>query len=234
MKMINNNKSTLILKRLRNIVFNDRLGSYCGAIFFTFWIGQRLYFNYTEHFTFTVGALAWWLITLQFCIFVIAYFTRRKAREQAHGFIEVVFPFFCAGLPFALIMDYPFKPLGYSIASLKPLSTLLIIGGTMVVISGAIFLRKSFSIMTEVRMPVFAGIYGVTRHPMYLGSMATALGTLFQNFGLWNCFIFVVFCICQVYRARREENKIMKTYTDYEDYLKQVGWLWKIGRRRIS
>ena len=231
--MITNRKSTLILKRLRNIFFNDRLGSYFGAIFFTFWIGQRLYFNYTEHFTFTIGALTWWLITMQFCIFVIAYFTRSKAREKAHGFIEVVFPFICAGLPFVLIMDYPFRPLAYNIVSLKPLSTLLVIGGTLIVISGAIFLRKSFSIMTEVRMPVFTGIYGVTRHPMYLGSMITALGTLFQNFGLWNCFIFMAVCICQVYRATSEENKIMKTCSDYKNYIRQVGWLCKIGRRKI-
>ena len=131
-------------------------------------------------------------------------------------------------------MDYPFRPIAYNIVGLKLLSIFLVIGGTLVVTSGVIFLRKSFSIMTEVRRPVFSGIYGVTRHPMYLGSMATALGTLFQNFGLWNCFIFVAFCICQVYRGTREENKIRKTCSDYRDYLRQVGWLWKIGRRRIT
>jgi len=233
MKIIKN-KSILIFKRLRNIIFNDRFGSCFGAIFFTVWIGQRLYFNYTEHFTFTIDALTWWLITLQFCIFVIAYFTRCKAREKAQGFIDVVFPFICAGLPFVLIMDYPFRPTTYNIVRLKHLSTVLVIGGTLVVVSGVVFLRKSFSVLTEVRRPVLTGIYGVTKHPMYLGSMATALGTLFQNFGLWNCFIFVAFCICQVYRATREENKIMKTYSDYRDYMGQVGWLWKFGKRRIA
>jgi protein-S-isoprenylcysteine O-methyltransferase Ste14 len=103
--------------------------------------------------------------------------------------------------------------------------------GTLVIIAGVFFLRKSFSIMTEVRKPVFNGIYRFTRHPMYLGSVMTALGTLFQNFGLWNCFIFVVFCSCQIYRATREETKIMRMFSEYREYASQVGWLLKIGER---
>jgi protein-S-isoprenylcysteine O-methyltransferase Ste14 len=226
-------KTVFNLTRLRNLIFNDRFSSGFGALFFTFWIGQRVYFDYARLFTFTLYALTGWLITFQFCIFVISYLIRCKAREHAHGFIEVVFPFICAGMPFALVLEYPFRPVTYNIVYLRPLSTALVIGGTLVIIAGIIFLRESFSIMTEVRKLVFNGIYRITRHPMYLGAMLTALGALFQNFGLWNCFIFIIFCICQVYRATREEIKIMRIFAEYREYSSRVGWLWKIGRQRI-
>ena len=67
-------------------------------------------------------------------------------------------------------------------------------------------LRKSFAIMTEVREPVFDGIYRWTRHPMYVGSMLTAAGALLQNFSAWNGLVGLAFCACQVYRARLEER----------------------------
>ncbi|MBW1706655.1 MAG: hypothetical protein JRJ86_16065 [Deltaproteobacteria bacterium] len=75
--------------------------------------------------------------------------------------------------------------------------------------------------------------YRITRHPMYAGSMITAFGTLFQNRRPWNCFVFVVFCIFQVYRATREERKIMRVFAEYGEYISCVGWLWKLGRRKV-
>jgi protein-S-isoprenylcysteine O-methyltransferase Ste14 len=232
--MSNNQETALSSTRLRKLMFNARFGSWCGALFFTFWIAQRIYFNLEQHFAFTFYALAWWLITLQYCIFVTSYLTRYEAKQKAQGFLETVFPFICAALPFLLIVDFPFRPQTYDIACLRFVSTSFVIGGTLVVIAGIISLRKSFSIMTEVRKPVMKGIYRMTRHPMYVGSMITALGTLFQNWGLWNCLVFVVFCIFQVYRATREEIKIGMVFSEYGDYISRVGWLWKIGRRRLT
>lgn len=224
-------ESGLPSKRFLNFIRNNRLGSWVGVLFFTFWIGQRVYFDYSRLFSFSLYTVNWWLITFQFFLFVISYLTRIEAKEHASGFVEIVFPFICAAMPFALIVQYPFRPPAYSIAFLTPLSAVLVIGGTLVVIGGVFFLRKSFSIMTEVRKPVFNGIYRFSRHPMYLGSMLTALGTLFQNFGGWNCFIFIVFCSCQIYRATREEAKIARMFSEYREYASQVGWLLKIGRR---
>jgi protein-S-isoprenylcysteine O-methyltransferase Ste14 len=232
--MNNNQETALYLTRLRKVIFSARFGSWCGALFFTFWIGQRIYFNLEQHFSFTLYALTWWLITLQYCIFITSYLTRYEARQNAQGFVEIVFPFICAALPFVLIVDYPFRPQTYDIACLRFVSTSLVIGGTLVVIAGIISLRKSFSIMTEVRKPVMNGIYRITRHPMYAGSMITAFGTLFQNWGLWNCFVFVVFCIFQIYRATREKTKIARVFPEYGEYISRVGWLWKIGTRRVT
>jgi len=230
-KMGNNKGTVLRFTRLQNVIFSARFGSCLGALFFTVWIAQRVYLNPGKHFAFNLIALTWWLITFQYCIFVVSYLTRYEAKEHARGFVEVVFPFICAGMPFALILDYPFRPPTYNIASIWMVSTSLVIGGTLVTIAGISSLRQSFSIMTEVRKPVLNGIYGFTRHPMYVGSMITAVGTLFQNWSLWNCAVLVVFCVCQITRATREENKIMKVFNEYRQYALRVGWLWKIGRR---
>lgn len=232
--MTNNQETGLYSTCLWRLVFNARFGSWCGALFFTFWIAQRVYFNLDQHFSLTFYALTWWLITLQYCIFVTSYLTRYKARQKAQGFVEVFFPFICAAMPFVLIVDYPFRPQAYDIARLRIVSTSLVIGGTLVVIAGIVSLRKSFSIMTEVRKPVMKGIYRMTRHPMYVGSMITALGTLFQNWGKWNCSVFVVFCVFQVYRATREETKILRVFPEYGEYISRAGWFWKIGTRRVT
>ncbi len=218
--------------RLKSIIFNDQIGSWAGTLFFTFWIGQRIFFHYDKLFQFNLYALAWWLITLQFFLFIVSFLTRTEAQAHASGFIESVFPFFCAAMPFSLLVKHPYLPTTDSIVYLKPLSIFLIIGGTLLIIAGVIYLRKSFSIMTEVRQPVLGGIYRITRHPMYVGSIMTTFGTLFQNFGWLNIIFFIVFCSCQAYRATREENKIMDIYPEYRDYAIEVGWFLKIGRRK--
>jgi len=203
---------------------NDRLASLTGAVFFSFWIGQRFYFRY--HATFL-----WWLITFQFILFVAAYLIRHKAREHAQGFMEIVFPFICAAMPFAL-ENYPFKPESAPLPGFGPVYAGLMITGTIFIILGIFFLRRSFSIMAEVREPVFSGIYRWSRHPMYLGSIISSLGLLFYYFSLLNTAIFAVFVACQLLRARLEEKKLMAAVPEYGEYAGQVGWLWKVGRLR--
>jgi protein-S-isoprenylcysteine O-methyltransferase Ste14 len=213
------------------IKYDSRLGSYGGALFFTLWIVQRLYFDYEAHFSWSIYALTWWLITFQYVIFVVSYLTRHEAKERANGFMEVVFPFICAAMPFTLIADYPFKPATCFIHRLEWLSVAMLVGGTLIIIIGISYLRRSFSIMTEVRQPIVTGIYRITRHPMYLGSIISASGTLLQFWSWWNWIVFLTFCLFQYYRAAREERKIIRVFPEYGVYASQVGWLWKLGRR---
>ena len=208
----------------RRIVLNDRLGSLAGGLFFLFWIGQRYYFFYRP-------TILWWLITFQFCLFVAAYFTRRRAREHAQGFWETVYPFIVAAMPLALD-NYPFKPAGKPLFALvSPYLALMIVGSGIIVL-GIFFLRRSFSIMTEVREPVFRGIYRITRHPMYLGSMVASAGLLGYNFNFLNLSIFIVYIVMQVFRANNEEKKIAGVFPEYGEYAARVGWFWVLGRKR--
>ncbi|MBW2061518.1 MAG: hypothetical protein JRI95_08155 [Deltaproteobacteria bacterium] len=206
------------------IIINDRLASWTGGVFFTLWIGQRYYFHYRPTFL-------WWLITFQFVLFVVAYLSRHKALQHARGFREIVFPFICAAMPFAL-ENYPIKPKGVALTQLEPFSIGLMTLGTLFIITGIFYLRRSFSIMAEVREPVFSGIYRWSRHPMYLGSIFSSLGILLNYYHILNVCIFGVFCIFQIYRASLEEKKIMAVFPEYGRYASRVGWLWRLGTRR--
>ena len=211
--------------RVRRLVFNHRLGSWAGAAFFLFWIGQRFHLHYRP-------TLLWWLITFQFALFILAYIARRPARVHAGGVMETLFPFACAAMPFALDR-YWFKPPGQAVAPAL-VSMALMAAGTCIIIGGVWRLRGSFSIMTEVRAPVVTGLYRFTRHPMYLGSMIASLGILLSDLHGLNVAIYIIFCVMQVIRARFEENKIGVACPEYRDYAARVGWLGPIGRRRIE
>ena len=198
----------------------DAVGRYGGAAFFSLWILMRIY---RYHDTFLQ-----WLVTFQFLLFVAAYLSRHRATVQARGFREVVFPFICAAVPF-LIDSYSFMPCR-DLSALHPLSITLMFTGTSFIIAGIVFLRRSFSIMTEVREPVFHGIYRVTRHPMYLGSILSSLGIMLCCFSPLTLSVFTAFVIMQVLRARFEEVKITAAVPGYRDYALKVGWFWKLGR----
>lgn len=225
MSVIGENQSS-IYRFVTRTILSDAVGSWAGTIFFTLWIGQRFYFSRSRPFL-------WWLITFQFCLFVMAYLTRQKAKEHAHGFKEVVFPFICAAIPFAL-ENYSFKPIGRPLGNYEPLYSGLMIIGTILIIWGVLYLRRSFSIMAEVRSLTTTGIYRVSRHPMYLGSILSSFGILLARFHVINVFIFLIFCSFQVYRALLEEKKIIAAFPDYRRYAAQVGWFWKLGRRRTG
>ncbi len=213
-----------MIQSLLKIIMNDRLASWAGAAFFSLWIGQRYYFSYRPTFL-------WWLITLQFVLFIAAYLIRRKAREHAQGFKEIVFPFICAAMPFAL-GNYPFKPRGIPIVQLQSLAVALMIIGTVIIIAGIFYLKRSFAIMAEVREPVFSGIYRWCRHPMYLGSILSSLGILLCYFNILNVIIFCIFCVFQIYRAGLEEKKIIGVFPEYGQYASRVGWILRLGTRR--
>lgn len=208
---------------IKKIIFNDRLVSMAGALFFMFWIGQRFYFSYQP-------TILWWLITFQFSLFVLAYLTRKKATEHADGVMEVVFPFVCAAMPFALDA-YPFKPAGATIAPV-PVFLGFMLAGTLMIVMGVAFLRRSFSIMAEVREPVYRGIYRFCRHPMYLGSMLASMGVVLYSFSYLNLLIFCAFCAMQYYRSTLEEKKIIAVFPGYAEYAAHVGWFWIIGRKK--
>jgi protein-S-isoprenylcysteine O-methyltransferase Ste14 len=215
----------------RNRVLDDRVSSRLGALFFTAWIAQRVVFRPGELLAPTAAALTWWLITFQFVLFVAAFLTRQPVRAPARGFMQTLFPLACAAMPFALVVPYPFRPPVRALTGLWPLPSGLVILGTIVIVAGVMRLRKSFAIMAEVREPVFGGIYRWTRHPMYVGSMLTAVGALLHNFSAWNGFVCFAFCAGQVYRARIEERKLGGQSPEYDRYAATVGWVGRLGRR---
>ena len=68
------------------------------------------------------------------------------------------------------------------------------------------------------------GIYGIVRHPMYLGDVLWALGwsltfRALYALALTPLWLFLRFCL-----ATLEEEKLMEKYPEYSDYMRRVKW----------
>ena len=87
-----------------------------------------------------------------------------------------------------------------------PYGNLLLLVGFAISVSAQISLRRSFGIVAANRGVRTGGVYGLVRHPMYLGYFLGNLGFLLLNPALWNVAVYTVWTACQLYRVRAEER----------------------------
>lgn len=78
------------------------------------------------------------------------------------------------------------------------------------------------------------GVYKIVRHPLYASIiwMIYAVGVLFQNYVviILNTIVFIPF---MYYRAKQEEKELIKEFSEYNEYKKNVGMFFpKILRRK--
>jgi len=181
------------------------------------------------------------LITATITFFLTSYFLRRKPVLFPKGWKETVFPLFCAGLPLVIyhsvellrlvpvqntvnVLLNTLAGLHYSsLLSWNLFSMTLVLFGNLIAFLGIASLRRSFSIMVEAREPVFTGLYAYVRHPLYLGEIVATAGVLVFRFSLINGFFYVLFIVCQVYRAVLEEEKLISVFPEYQQYRKRTG-----------
>jgi protein-S-isoprenylcysteine O-methyltransferase Ste14 len=64
------------------------------------------------------------------------------------------------------------------------------------------------------------------RHPLYIGEALAAAGVLIFRFSPANIFLFMLFIVCQVYRAILEEKKLVSVFPEYREYRKRTGALF--------
>ena len=69
---------------------------------------------------------------------------------------------------------------------------------------------------------VTKGIYGVVRHPIYLGLLIITLGLVVSS-GVWaQIFVWISLAILLTYKLRWEEVLLSKKYKGYADYMTKV------------
>ncbi len=187
--------------------------------------------------------LQWILIIIPFAIFFWSYLFRKPAIQVANRFREILFPFFCALLPFGVYESSsliyggwiaktpnlrhflkPFYPGGFEYYDIA--SFLFILMGDLIAVWGLLYLRSSFSIMAEVREWVKLGPYHYIRHPMYLGEILATIGFCLLRFSYFNLFLTLLFVFCISLRAKFEEEKMKKVYPEYQDYQIKRGFLF--------
>jgi isoprenylcysteine carboxyl methyltransferase (ICMT) family protein YpbQ len=171
--------------------------------------------------------LNWGLVMLQLVFYIVAYSIREPAKKRASRLREVLIPLICVVLPFFLIESvFWLKDAAYLIPFFKPfyiqgardwnlLSIIFIIGGDVLIVTALLYLKKSFSIFTEVRSLVTKGPYRIVKHPMYVGESLSMIGILFLAPSWFNILIVAVFIVMLFVRARFEEAKISEFYPQY-------------------
>jgi protein-S-isoprenylcysteine O-methyltransferase Ste14 len=88
---------------------------------------------------------------------------------------------------------------------------------------GLAYLRRSFSIIPEARRLVTGGPYKLSRHPVYLGEIVTAIGVNLATAGWLSALAVLYFVVCEVLRIRWEERVLERAFPqEYPEYARSV------------
>jgi protein-S-isoprenylcysteine O-methyltransferase Ste14 len=137
---------------------------------------------------------------------------RRTANEISHRSADWVIGFAGTFLPLMVVRsDGPVLPYG----------SMLLLSGFGIAVGAQLSLYRSFGVVAANRGVRTGGLYGLVRHPMYLGYFLTHLGFLLTNPVLWNVAVYAVWTACQLYRVRAEE-RVLSADTAYVAFARRV------------
>jgi len=100
--------------------------------------------------------------------------------------------------------------------------------GLSIFVLGVIIMSIAFAQLMKARREGWklqtTGIYGIVRHPMYLGDILWAFGwsltfRALYALALTPLWLFLRYCL-----ATLEEEKLMEKYLEYSDYMRRVKW----------
>lgn len=155
---------------------------------------------------------------------ITSYIIRNRPTHKAIGIKERAFPLFVLFFQFtsayliAMHTRFNFNLTRY-------------ISGIILSILGSIIgclalweLKRSFSIMVEVRQLITKGIYSKIRHPLYAGELLSLLGIalLFNNIAGYTMFALLLLMQCA--RAILEERKLIAHFPEYTTYRENTGF----------
>ena len=154
-----------------------------------------------------------------FTLLVVLYAVRLPQRGTDHRF-GVIFISFSG--TFAAI-GASFLPGGTHRDWLVLPADVLATAGLAYSVWGLAYLRRSFSIIPEARRLVTGGPYGLSRHPVYLGEVATAIGVNLATAGWPSALAIVYFIGCELMRIRWEERILAQAFpSEYPDYARRI------------
>lgn len=154
-----------------------------------------------------------------FTMLVVLYTTRLPKRGTDHR-LAVIFIAFTG--TFSAIAA-GFLPGGTRREGLVLAGDVLATAGLAYSVWGLAYLRRSFSIIPEARRLVTGGPYNLSRHPVYLGEVATAIGVNLATAGWPGALAVAYFVICELLRIRWEEGVLERAFPDqYPGYARRV------------
>jgi protein-S-isoprenylcysteine O-methyltransferase Ste14 len=154
-----------------------------------------------------------------FTLLVVLYTVRLPQRGTDHR-LAVIFIAFSG--TFAAI-GASFLPGGTRRDGLVLAADVVATAGLAYSVWGLAYLRRSFSIIPEARRLVTGGPYSLSRHPLYLGEIGTAIGINLATAGWLSAVAIVYFVTCELLRIRWEERILALTFpNDYLAYARRV------------
>ena len=105
----------------------------------------------------------------------------------------------------------------------EALTIALSCAGLSVVIAGKVTLGRSFALLPANRGIVSSGMYGIVRHPIYMGYLITHVAFLMANPSLWNVVALIAADTALLARAVCEEQTLALD-PKYREYQTRVRW----------
>ncbi len=204
----------------RDLVF----GRLLPALFFSLFVAnQVLQLSETVHAARTFSDYLFVLRQLlalgYFTMLVVLYSTRLPQRGTDHR-LGVIFVAFTG--TFSALLG-TFLPGGERREWLVLPGDVLATIGLVYSVWGLAYLRRSFSIIPEARRLVTGGPYGLSRHPVYLGEIATAIGVNLATTGWLGALAIAYFIGAELLRMRCEEGVLSSAFpADYPAYAARV------------
>lgn len=204
----------------RDLLFSRLL----PALFFSVFLARQLLFVWeglgtARHPIDYLYLLQQVLALAYFTMLVVLYSTRLPKRGTDRR-LAVVFIAFTG--TFSAI-GASFLPGGVRRDGLVLAGDILATAGLAYSVWGLAYLRRSFSIIPEARRLVTGGPYGLSRHPVYLGEIATAIGVNLATAGWPSALAVAYFIACEILRMRWEEGVLVRAFPDdYPGYARRV------------
>lgn len=151
-----------------------------------------------------------YLVSETMVIIMVAF--RRTANQISRRSADWVMGFAGTLLPLMVVR---------SDGAIVAFGNMLMVLGFVIHVGAKLSLRRSFGVVAANRGVRTGGLYGIVRHPMYLGYFLVYLGFLLVNPARWNVLVYVVWAACQLYRIRAEE-RVLSADTAYAAFARRV------------
>ena len=199
---------------------------YAGAALFALFLVRRV----SEYDAYMLKPL-WAVETLVYAALLCAFVTRIDPVDRSTGWQDIFVPLLGGVLPFALLATPPHAAIADREGPLLAVFWCMT-AGTALTVWGMWTLRRAFSITVEARELVTAGPYRWIRHPIYFGEIITASAVTAWRFSWPNLAVLLLFVTVQLFRARREERKLLRCFRGYA--ARRSWWFWALDARKRS